>query len=107
MAVGLVLCLLAALFSIEAKLAWFGPSGSPTSQISASKLQAADAPRLIAKALARTAPAVHVPVIFAALALVVFAVPAYASFCTAGTQTLPSLLPSYFPSLFFRPPPVR
>jgi|SRR6185437_2046329 len=44
-ALGIALCLLAAVFAIEAKVAWFSPAGSPSAQISASKLQPADGTR--------------------------------------------------------------
>ncbi len=56
---GAVLCFLAAAFAFEAKVAWFSPSGTPVAQISASKLQPADAPRLMAQALAAPATAPH------------------------------------------------
>jgi hypothetical protein len=48
---GIALCLLAAVFAIEAKVAWFSPAGSPSAQISSSKLQAADASRHSARAI--------------------------------------------------------
>ena len=103
---GILLCLLAAVFALEAKIAWFSPSGSSTACISSAKLQAAEAPQLVSKAISRTAPAVHVPEIFAALALIVFAVPD-AACISKVSQAPPSALPGCFPSLFFRPPPVR
>ena len=72
---GAVLCFLAAAFAFEAKLAWFSPSGTPVAQISASKLQPADAPRLMAQALAAPDTAQHslpeVPLLFA-VALLLF-----------------------------------
>ena len=103
---GIILCLLAGLFAVESKIAWFSPAGSSAAHISSAKLQAADAPRLIARALARTAPAVHVPEIFAALALVVFSAPLPIRVASAQQEAV-GPLPGYFPSLFFRPPPVR
>lgn len=48
---GAVLCLLAALFSFEAKIAWYSTSPAHT-EISAAKLQPTSAPRLLAQALA-------------------------------------------------------
>ena len=55
-AIGAVLCVLAAMFAIEAKVAWYSPAGSPSSQISAAKLQPAEAPRQIAQAIGSPAP---------------------------------------------------
>jgi hypothetical protein len=49
---GIVLCLLAFTFAFEAKLAWYGPSHSASTQISATKLQPTDTARQVALALA-------------------------------------------------------
>ena len=51
MALGVGLCFLAAVFAIEAKLAWFSPAGTPPAQVSPSKMQPAGAPKLVAHAL--------------------------------------------------------
>lgn len=101
---GLVLCLLAALFAIEAKLAWYAPDGNPTAQISAAKLQAADAPRLVAQALSAS----QFPLELFAVILPLVLVP------LMGERARDSHLPApQFPFQgfsahhFFRPPPVR
>jgi hypothetical protein len=61
MALGLVLCLLAAVFAVEAKLAWYSPAGTPSAPISAEKLQRADASKLIVQALTSPAASQHFP----------------------------------------------
>lgn len=49
-AFGAVLCLLAAVFAFEAKIAWYGSTAADT-HMSAAKLQPSEAPRLVSKAL--------------------------------------------------------
>jgi hypothetical protein len=99
-----LLCLLAATFAVEAKIAWFGPDGSPAAQISASKLQLADAPKVAAQG--------HLPSFPSILFLQIAVVLALASTCRSATFPLRYTLepivpgsPGFFPSLFFRPPP--
>lgn len=104
--IGVVLCLLAALFAIEAKLAWYAPDSAPASQISASKLLAADAPRIAEQAVASSLlPLSFIDALFL-LALVLTA-PAI-----GFVHRTPIRLPKpracdYSSSLFFRPPPIR
>ena len=103
---GLVLCILAALFSIEAKVAWYVPSSNPATQISASKLQQADAPRLVAHALSSSEnPVPHFPQIAKVIAFVgMIEVPGLE--WRATDIHLESLRPAHLsPYLFFRPPP--
>jgi len=105
-AFGAILCLLAAGFAIEAKVAWYSPVGSPSLQISASKLQPADAPRLIAQALDSPAAAAHtVPEgsLIVALALVVALVTFYPA--AKRDRLAPSASPGFSPPHMFRPPP--
>ena len=105
-AFGVVLCLLAAVFAIEAKVAWFSPDGSPPAQISASKLQPADAPRLIAQALDSPEAVPNIlpeSSLIVALALAV----ALLAFVPAAKRDRlePSTSPGFSPPHFFRPPP--
>lgn len=103
---GMVLCLLAVLFAIEAKLAWYAPDSTPTIQISSAKLQDADAPRLVAQALASSQTAL----LFAGvLALLLLVVPeARAKFSRlAPAQMLEPGSPDFCVYLFIRPPPAR
>jgi hypothetical protein len=104
---GIVLCLLAALFAIESKLAWYGPDGSPTAQVSASKLQAAEAPRLVAQALASTLPIPHFPETAQILALILAAGAARSAPLPEKAQPARLISSSLSPHLFFRPPPAR
>ena len=101
-----VLCLLAAVFAIEAKVAWFSPAGTPPAQISASKLQAADAPEHIAQALAAPIDLHYVPA--QGFLLVVLAVLLTATLRQrrqVRRRVKVSACPSFSPSLFLRPPP--
>lgn len=103
---GVVLCLLAALFSIEAKVAWYAPSSSPATQISASKLQQADAPRLVAHALSSSDnPVPHFPEIAKVLAFIGVAEDLSPEWRITEThwETLP--LADLAPNISFRPPP--
>ncbi len=59
-ALGVVLCLLAAVFAIEAKLALYSPDGSVRVEFSATQLQPADPPRLAAQALASPVALHHI-----------------------------------------------
>ena len=103
-ALGAVLCLLAALFAIEAKVGLYSPNGSVRAELSSTKLQAADATRPMDQALAAPAPVPHSPVelpfslSFAALIPVMFA-PRAADVPPAATWL------SFSPPHFFRPPP--
>ena len=101
---GILLCLLAALFAVEAKLAWFGPEGSPAAQISASKLQPADAPKIPSQN--------HLPAFPVALFLQLAAVLVLVTMgrgTTGAHRPIPERvllgLPGFNHSLFFRPPP--
>src|SRR5258708_4777380 len=101
---GILMCLLAALFAVEAKVAWFGPDGSPTAQISASKLQPADAPKVATPIDAPSFPTAWLSEIAVILAFApnlrrVSSLPRQRWSCRIPGS------PSLFPSLFFRPPP--
>lgn len=103
---GLVLCVLAALFSMEAKLAWYIPSSNPATQISASKLQQADAPRMIAHALSSSdCPVPHLPELAKIVAFVRLTVEPGRIWRTADTRPERLLSDNFSPHVFFRPPP--
>jgi hypothetical protein len=106
-AIGGVLCLLAACFAFEAKLACYSPASSPAAQISATKLQSADAPKLIAKVLSAPSVQYHLPAepIFV---LSVAPLGASAMLSTAESvhdQLKPQAFSNFSPHLFRRPPP--
>ena len=102
---GLLLCVLAALFAIEAKLAWYGPAASPATQISASKLQPSEAPRVVAQALASSRPVAHFPAIgqILSLAIAVSAARISPRVADAPRTGVPRF--GFSPQTFFRPPP--
>lgn len=104
-AIGVILCLLAVLFAVEAKVAWFGPNGSPAELVSASKLAPADAPKLVAQALTAPEPVlgfpntlILLPLLFVLLASLLTRKPTRDLFGLAQS-------PSFAHQLFFRPPP--
>jgi hypothetical protein len=100
----MLLCLLAVLFAVEAKLAWFGPDGSPTAQISASKLQPADSPKIAAHSHASSLPGGLLLQFAAILVVALMGRGAIRLPWRVSATTIPGS-PSFFPSLFFRPPP--
>lgn len=105
--VGIVLCLLAALFAVESKIAWFGPNGGTAAQISASKLQASPAPRLVMQALAETLQTQHFPQ--SATVVLLLLMLGATRFLPRPAEGRAVCVPSsnFSPQLFFRPPPAR
>lgn len=105
-ALGSVLCLLAALFAVEAKLAWYNPNGRVRVELSSTKLQAAEASRQVHQALASPAPVPHPPVqllqflSFTSLVPVLF-LPRQADVPPAPNWS------AFSPPNFLRPPPRR
>jgi hypothetical protein len=103
------LCLLAVVFAVEAKTAWFGPASGPGSEVRAAKAWPADLPRVIEHG---------VPVPKAVPPLISFALLAALSPRRSAGNTLsprresapglasPSLAAFLSPQFFFRPPPV-
>jgi hypothetical protein len=105
---GLVLCVLAALFALEAKLAWYGPAHSPSAQISSSKLQPTDAPRLVANAIAASdTVAAHFPAVLPILALSIVLVATCVLPRSTGARQAGPFSFAFTPHVFFRPPPSR
>ncbi len=109
-ALGTVMCLLAAVFFVEAKLAWYSPDSTARVELSAGKLRADDAPKLVASAPLAPAPLpdllpqgtlIGAFVFLAAIAFYRLAVriPAETMAVAAG--------PGSFPPLYLRPPPRR
>ena len=101
---GMFLCLLAAVFAVEAKMAWFGPDGGPTAQISAAKLQPADSPKVAAQGHLPSFPSILFQQIAVLLALASTSRRETFRRLSARELTAPGS-PGFFPSLFFRPPP--
>jgi hypothetical protein len=103
------LCLLAVVFAVEAKTAWFGPAVGPGSAVRAAKALPADMPRVIEHGVPVPDPIhPHIPFAmlraFCATPLSGADVPAQEWF---AHRYVPVSLAAYFsPQIFFRPPPV-
>jgi hypothetical protein len=93
-------------FAIEAKIAWFSPAGSPSAQISSSKLQAADGTRESTHIFGGAHPLdpaqTPLPRIFAAAVATVAAIPFHWPLRDAF---LAQVSPEFTSPLFRRPPP--
>jgi hypothetical protein len=107
-ALGVILCLLAALFSVEAKLAWYGPAGSAGTQISFAKARPAEQPRMLPERFAWPSPPASDfsgTAALIAFVLVFFAHPLSEFQKRPKNSGLPESS-GFSSALFFRPPPV-
>jgi hypothetical protein len=104
----LVLCLLAVLFAVEAKTAWYGPTTVPGGDIQSQKARPADLPAVVPHGVSDS------PWITFALALIFLASAGAIASLIAGafpgakadSRNIPVSAAHYFsPGLFFRPPP--
>lgn len=100
------LCLLAIVFALEAKTAWYGPAVGPGSAVRAAKALPADMPRVIEHGVPVPDP-IHPNIPFAVLAAGVME---QSADVPARREIVRSHFPvsrsSYFsPPVFFRPPP--
>ena len=102
------LCLLAVLFALEAKTAWYGPENGPSSDVQSQKALPADLPALVSHGIS-TLPPVTLPLalIFAASVAVIAWTNAHPlPGADVDFNHIPvSAAPYFSPSLFFRPPP--
>jgi len=107
-ALGILLCVLAALFAMEAKIAWFSPAGSASAQISFAKARPAEQPKPLAQRFHSQAPPANGFAGFVTLltAALMPATPAIGSVRPARTHWQVSASPGFSAALFFRPPPV-
>jgi hypothetical protein len=106
-AVGAVLCLLAAVFSFEAKIAWYGTTAADA-HISATKLQPSEAPDLVAQVLASPAHPMQPASQFALLAVfTLLTARLVPSRRTDSELARPATSAGFFPFRFSRPPPTR
>jgi hypothetical protein len=108
LAVGL--CVLAFVFAMEAKMAWYSTAGGSGTEIAAAKARAADLPEVVAHGIPAPDP-VHPQVFFVFLAALT-AASLWKPDVLSGRRFVHSDLAissvAYFSSnLFFRPPPVR
>jgi hypothetical protein len=100
------LCLLAVVFAIEAKTAWYGTAAGPVSAVRFDKALPADLPQVVSHGIPTPDP-IHPAIPF--LVFAVFVLSANSSFrmtrkATRGTGA-PAAAPCFSPHLFFRPPP--
>jgi hypothetical protein len=106
-ALGIVLCLLVALFAVEAKIAWFSPAGSASAQISFAKARPAETPKMLSQGFVSPATPAHD---FAGTAMLLAIAWLLAS-TTVGFRRIVAarpkvcVSPGFTASLFFRPPP--
>jgi hypothetical protein len=103
------LCLLAVVFAVEAKTAWFGPVDGPGSAVRAAKALPASMPKVIQHGVLVPDP-IHPQISFAILTAFVAEqqagaeVPAQNRFFRNHIAV--SRAAYFSPSIFFRPPPV-
>lgn len=106
-ALGMILCLLAALFALEAKIAWFSPAGSASAQISYAKARPAEPPKALPQRFVSPAPQAHdfagTATLLAATLLISFGAAIAVRLVPARPPVAAS--PGFSPSQFFRPPP--
>jgi hypothetical protein len=106
-ALGIMLCLLVALFAVEAKIAWFSPAGSASAQISFAKARPAETPKMLSQGFVSPATPAHD---FAGIAML-FAIAWLLASATIGIRRVVAarpqvcVSPGFTASLFFRPPP--
>ena len=103
-ALGIVLCVLAALFAVEAKIAWFSPAGSATAQISYDKAQPVEPARLLPAVLQASSDPAEMTVPVVSALLLPIAILGVAFLVSVNARLSPA--PPFF-ALFFRPPPAR
>ena len=104
LAVGL--CLLAVLFAVEAKLAWYSPVSGPGSEIRSAKPYRADAPQVIDRGASST-DVTHSLIALALLATIEVASVIVLTGDREGNPRQACLIAFSATNLFFRPPPVR
>jgi len=107
-ALGIVLCVLAALFAVEAKIAWFSPAGSATALISNDKACPVEPPKAHHHRFSAPAPQGHD---IAGTAMLFAAVILSAASATVVVRPAPfhsrvSASPGFTAALFVRPPPI-
>ncbi len=104
----MALCLLAVVFAVEAKIAWYLPPHTVGREVQAAKAMPADIPQAIQHGLPSQAPLFFfLPLtILIALAERYFRRPVSFSGMQESDRS-PSSSPAFSPSSFFRPPPAR
>lgn len=102
------LCLLAMLFALEAKTAWYGPANGPRSDIQSEKARPADLPAVVTHGVS-TLPLATFPlalVFLSSVAAIAWTGADFLSGIDVDFSHVPvSAAPYFSPGLFFRPPP--
>lgn len=106
-ALGTLLCLLAALFALEAKVAWYSPAGSARAQISYAKLRPAEPSKEMTHPPAPISPESPSFFILPALFTLALVIPCEVKWkALFPKRAKVSASPGFSTLLFFRPPPV-
>jgi hypothetical protein len=102
------LCLLAFLFAIEAKTAWYAPTAGLGSNISAAKALPADSPKLVEHGISSPDTAHSVIAFIAQVAILAAALISTSAAAIQANEPVRRQIfidPSSSPATFFRPPP--
>jgi hypothetical protein len=103
------LCLLAVLFALEAKTAWYGPAKGPGTDIQSQKALPADLPALVTHG-ASVLPQITFPlssIFLRSIAAIGWVVAGSFPGINFDSDLVPySAAPYFSPALFFRPPPL-
>lgn len=103
---GILLCLLAAVFAVEAKLGWYSPDSAARVEFSSTKLRADDPPQAIMQVVSTPAPTPDFfPQVILLFAFALVAVTATSLSNPTEGQVDLAISPGTFPPLFLRPPP--
>lgn len=102
------LCLLAVLFALEAKTAWYGPANGPRGDIQSQKALPADLPALVPHGVSTLPPITFsLSLIFlSSIAAIAWINAHFLPGADVDFHHIPvSAAPYFSPALFFRPPP--
>jgi hypothetical protein len=102
------LCLLAVLFALEAKTAWYGPAHGPSADIQSQKARPADLPAVVSHGASMLPPITFPPalIFLASVASIAWTNTDFLRGVDVDFNHVPvSAAPYFSPALFFRPPP--
>jgi len=100
------LCLLAVLFALEAKTAWYGPTSRPNDDIQSQKARPVDLPAVVSHGYSTLPPFTLALVFLASVAAIAWTDANFLPGVEVDFNHIPVSAASYFsPGLFFRPPP--
>jgi hypothetical protein len=102
------LCLLAVVFALEAKTAWYSPANGPTADIQSQKARPADLAAVVSHGVSTLPPVIFPPalIFLASVAAIAWTDAYFLPGVDVDFNHIPVSAASYFsPGLFFRPPP--